>query len=211
MAVAGVSGRPNPIQDVVGFLVHPGWPTVVFWLLLIASTATAVSVWRRDPGQRSAPHVATWLLRVVVGAMWWQQSLWKVPPNYEGLIYWMKQVVDHATTTLQSGLVDRLVLPHIGFFGPLVYLVEVAIGVSLILGFVTRLGAILGGLMATNLWLGLYSAPGKWPWTYFFLIVIQALFVIAPPGRSLGGDALVTLSVHRSLSSFSVSSGNPRS
>jgi hypothetical protein len=36
----------------------------------------------------------------------------------------------------------------------------------------------------------LYSAPGEWPWTYTFLIVIQALFVLDPPGRSLGVDAL---------------------
>jgi hypothetical protein len=44
--------------------------------------------------------------------------------------------------------------------------------------------------MAVNLWLGLYSAPGEWPWTYFYLIVIQIGFVIDPPGTSLGADAL---------------------
>ena len=48
----------------------------------------------------------------------------------------------------------------------------------------------LGAAMAANLWLGLYSAPGEWPWTYGFLIIIQLLFVIDPPGRSLGVDAL---------------------
>lgn len=59
------------------------------------------------------------------------------------------------------------------------------------LGLLTRLGALLGTLMALNLWLGLYSAPGEWPWTYMFLVVIQALFAIDPPGRSLGADALL--------------------
>ena len=43
--------------------------------------------------------------------------------------------------------------------------------------------------MALNLWLGLYSAPGEWPWTYGFLIIIQALFVLDPPGRCLGLEA----------------------
>ena len=42
--------------------------------------------------------------------------------------------------------------------------------------------------MGLNLWLGLYSAPGEWPWTYMFLLIIQALFVIDPPGRVLGAD-----------------------
>ena len=48
----------------------------------------------------------------------------------------------------------------------------------------------LGALMAINLWLGLYNAPGEWPWTYMFLVVLQLIFVINPPGRSLGLDAL---------------------
>ena len=69
--------------------------------------------------------------------------------------------------------------------------IEVAIAVSLILGVFTRAGAALGALMAINLWLGLYNAPGEWPWTYMFLVVIQLLFVINPPGRSLGIDALL--------------------
>ncbi len=44
--------------------------------------------------------------------------------------------------------------------------------------------------MAINLWLGLYNAPGEWPWTYMSLVVIQLLYVLDPPGRSLGVDTL---------------------
>ena len=129
--------------------------------------------------------------------MWWQQSLWKIPPNYGGLIYWMKQEAAHAAIPLQGKLVAHIVLPHITVFGPLVYLTEVAIGISLMLGFCSRLGALAGVAMGVNLWLGLYSAPGEWPWTYFFLIVIQLLFVVDPPGRSLGADVLLQESVLR--------------
>jgi hypothetical protein len=59
------------------------------------------------------------------------------------------------------------------------------------LGLAMRFGALLGALMAINLWLGLYRTPNEWPWTYFFLIVIQLLFVIYRAGRSLGADALI--------------------
>ncbi len=61
----------------------------------------------------------------------------------------------------------------------------------LLLGLFSRAGAALGALMAINLWLGLYSAPNEWPWTYMFLIVIQLLFALDPPGRVLGADALI--------------------
>jgi hypothetical protein len=54
-----------------------------------------------------------------------------------------------------------------------------------------RRGAALGALMAINLWLGLYDAPGEWPWTYMFLVVLQVIYLIDPLGRSLGVDALV--------------------
>ena len=189
--------RPNPAYDVLGFLTKPAWPTALFWLLLIGSCVIAAIVIRRQPGQRTVRDVAIWLLRFVVGVMWWQQSLWKIPPNYDGLIYWMKQMVDHAAIPLQSELVARIVLPNIAVFGPLVYLTEVGIGISLMLGVCSRLGALAGVGMAINLWLGLYSAPGEWPWTYFFLVVIQLLFLLDPPGRSLGVDVLLQESVLR--------------
>ena len=183
--------RPNPAHDFFVFLTTSGWPSPVFWLLLLLSCAIAFAAWRRYPGQRTTRHVGIWLLRLLVGGLWWQQSLWKIPPNFGGLIYWMKQMVDHAAVGLQSRLVEQVVLPNIGIFGPLVYATEVAIGISLMLGLLTRLGGVLGALMALNLWLGLYSAPGEWPWTYAFLVIIQLLFVIDPPGRSLGADALL--------------------
>jgi uncharacterized membrane protein YphA (DoxX/SURF4 family) len=183
--------RPNPLQDAVGFLSMPRAPTVIFWLLLVGSCAIAVAALRVDPAQRTARHIGIWLLRLIVGSMWWQQSLWKIPPNYDGLIYWMKQMVDHAPIPLQAQLVQDIVLPNIVLFGPLVYAVEVLIAVSLMLGLLTRIGAGLGALMALSLWLGLYSAPGEWPWTYGFLAIIQVLFVLDPPGRSLGADVVL--------------------
>ena len=181
---------PNPVADALTFLSRPGLATVAFWLLLLVGVAVAVLAWRREPGQRRGRHVGIALLRGAMGVMWWQQSLWKIPPDFAGLTYWMKQMAEHAWIPLQGRLVSDVVLPRIGVFGPLVYGVEVLIAVSLMLGVATRMGAALGAAMAANLWLGLYSAPGEWPWTYGFLIIIQLLFVIDPPGRSLGVDAL---------------------
>lgn len=183
--------RQNPLGNALSFLTAASWTTAVFWLLLIGSAAAAVLVWRADPAQRSVRHVGRCLLRIIIGTMWWQQSLWKIPPHYDwGLIHWMQEMIDHASTELQSALVRDLVLPNIAVFGPLVYAFEVVIGASLILGLLTRLGSVLGALMAINLWLGLYNAPGEWPWTYMFLVVLELLFLLDPPGRSLGFDAL---------------------
>lgn len=183
--------RPNPLNDAFQFLAQPAWFTVVFWLLLLAGIAIAIVAWRREPAQRTTRNLAVWGLRVLMGTMWWQQTLWKIPPNFSGLKYWMEQEADHAAIVLQGELVRDIVLPNLTLFGPLVYLAELVIGVTLLLGLVSRAGALLGLLMGLNLWLGLYSAQGEWPWTYMFLVIIQAIFVIDPPGRSLGADALL--------------------
>jgi uncharacterized membrane protein YphA (DoxX/SURF4 family) len=185
--------RPNPLHDAVQFLTQANWFTAVFWLLLAASVAIAVTVWRRDPPQRTVRNLGLWGLRVLIGTMWWQQTLWKIPPNFDGLRYWIGQEAEHAAVVLQGDLVRDILLPNLAIFGPLIYLAEVAIGVSLLLGLFSRAGALLGLLMGLNLWLGLYSAPNEWPWTYMFLLMIQGFFVIDPPGRTLGADALLRL------------------
>jgi uncharacterized membrane protein YphA (DoxX/SURF4 family) len=177
----------------VAFFSAPSALTAVFLMLLLLSVTAFFKAWTTDLRQRGGRNAGIWLLRVLVGSMWWQQSLLNVPPNSGGLIHWLQEMVEHSAIPSQGDLVQTIVLPRISVFGPLIYGIEVAIGVSLILGLFTRLGAVLGLLIGLNLWLGLYSAPGEWPWTYGFLIIIQGIYVLDPPGRSLGVDAMLRM------------------
>jgi uncharacterized membrane protein YphA (DoxX/SURF4 family) len=103
----------------------------------------------------------------------------------------MEEMVKWASTPLQQWFVKNVVLEHYHFFAPQVYGLEVLVALCLIIGLFTRVGALLGMLMAINLWSGLYRSPGEWPWSYFFLIIIQMMFVIQRPGCSLGLDAIL--------------------
>ena len=55
---------------------------------------------RRFPEQRTAPHVWMWVNRGFIGVLWWQQSLWKLPPTYTdnpdgvsgGLHHWVGEM-----------------------------------------------------------------------------------------------------------------------
>ena len=123
--------NPNPLSDVITFLLQPAWTTGIFWLLTIASLAVAAYAFRAIPGQRSIEHVGNWALRFLIGAMWWQQSLWKLPPFYTdqpqepfgttGLAYWMGLIGKHAAIPLQADFVNNIVLPHFYLFAPVVY------------------------------------------------------------------------------------------
>ena len=192
--------RPNPIADAINFLSGSAL-FYVFALLVIASLLIAGINLARDAQQRNIKDLVTYVLRFFIGCMWWQQTLWKLPPTYTdlpdgsgGLRYWVSKMVDGAAFSLQSDFVQYIVQPNFLLFAPIIYATEVFIGVSLITGAAVRLSGIIGAAMAINLWLGLYSTHGEWPWTYFFLIVVELMFALNRAGRSLGVDALI---VHR--------------
>jgi len=188
--------RTNPISDIVAFLTGPSYSepsflVVIFWILAAASVLIAAYVYWRMPEQRTATHVVRWAVRFIVACMWWQQSLWKFPTDSGGLKYWTEQIVQHAAFPLHGELVKNLILPIFPPFAVLVYLLEVAVAVSLFLGLFVRASALVGGLLILNLWLGLYRSPQEWPWTYVFLILLMLIFGVEGYGRSLGADALL--------------------
>ena len=192
--------KPNPLSDVLNFLLQPSWTTGVFWLLILGSVAIAAYAWANVESQRTAGHLGNWIFRFLIGSMWWQQTLWKLPPYYTdhpedptntGLYYWMTELGKSAPIPLQADFVNNIVLPHFYLFAPVVYGLEVLTAVSLILGIFVRFWGLIGALQILNLWLGLYNAQGEWPWTYFFLLVLQLIFALHRYGRSLGVDAII--------------------
>jgi uncharacterized membrane protein YphA (DoxX/SURF4 family) len=192
--------KPNPLSDVLHFLLSPSWMTGVFWLLILGSVAIAVYAWANIESQRTPRHIAGWIFRLLIGSMWWQQTLWKLPPYYTdhpdeptttGLYYWMTQEGNSASIPLQADFINKIVLPHFYLFAPFVYGLEVLTAASLILGLFVRFWGVIGALQVLNLWLGLYNAEGEWPWTYFFLLVLQLMFALHQSGRSLGLDAII--------------------
>lgn len=192
----------NPFADFWLFLqkgtIHGRLPIYALVLLLIASCVIAFFNFKRNAEQRTLKNAFTWLARLIVGGMWYQQMLWKMPPTFTdnpdgsgGLRYWMAEMATYAAFGPHGALVNNLMLPHFNVFALQVWAGETLIAVSLILGLFTRLGGLLGTLMATNLWLGLYNRPHEWPWTYVFLILLNGFFLFFRAGRSLGIDAMI--------------------
>src|SRR6201987_1310785 len=133
--------NPDPITDVLEFLRQPAWTTGIFWLLGLASLASAVYAFVILPSQRRVTHIWDWIFRFLIGAMWWQQTLWKLPPAYTdhpdqpfgetGLAYWMGVEGHSAAIPAQADFVNNIVLPHFYLFAPIVYGLEVLTAGSL--------------------------------------------------------------------------------
>ena len=187
--------RINPIVDLFAFLTGPNYSepafmTVLYWIVALATFAVAWICARKIKGQTSAYNVGRFVVRFIVGSMWWQQALWKFPTDLGGLQYWTEQMAKHAAFAFHRAFVRDVILPHFTPIGVCVFFIEIAIGVSLMLGLLTRLSAFCGALFIANLWLGLYRVDSEWPWSYAFLILLLALFSLESFGRSLGCDAL---------------------
>jgi uncharacterized membrane protein YphA (DoxX/SURF4 family) len=193
----------NPFTDVWQFLTGQtedylalgGWRYLVvalFFTLLATSVVAAVRNWKEDPAQRTAVHAGTWVARVLIGCMWFEGMLWKLPlPVGSGLQFWTEQMATRAAFAFHRAFVTDVVLPNLRLLGPIVFLAELAFATSLILGLGVRLASSLAILFVLQLWLGIYipGAPAEWSWSYIFLALVLFLFVLHGAGRSLGVDA----------------------
>jgi uncharacterized membrane protein YphA (DoxX/SURF4 family) len=193
----------NPITDVLQFLTANtddylalgGWRFLIlalFWILMIASVVVAFRNWREDPAQRTGWHVGLAAARVLIGCMWFEGMLWKLPlPLADGLQFWTEQEATRAAFEIHRLFVTDFLLPHLATFGPFVFLAELTFAASMILGLAVRFVSVLAILFVLQLWLGIYRPgdPAEWPWSYMFLAMLMFLFALDGAGRCLGFDA----------------------
>ncbi|MFN8484278.1 MAG: hypothetical protein U0768_14670 [Anaerolineae bacterium] len=144
------------------------------------------------------------LTRIIIGYMWFNQTLWKMPPTFGcAANFAFTTDIDHPTSGLcdfigrqatygaiepYKAFLTGFVMPNIQLVGWGVYFMELAIAISLIFGILTRLGGLLGALQGINLAIGFIGVPHEWVWTYIFLVLLNLMFVAVAAGRYLGAD-----------------------
>ncbi len=195
--------RTNPFLDSLYFLIgdtpdHNALGpakyllVVLYAALLVGGTVIAARNWSKDPAQRSGRNACVWLFRMLIGTMWLQGSLWKLPlPVSGGFQYWTGQLAEHSAFAAHAALIRDVFLPNIALLDPAVYLIETLLAASLMLGFAVRLAGVVGVLFTVNLWIGLYRNDAEWPWEYVFIIMTHAFFALDRVGQVLGLDAII--------------------
>ena len=195
--------RTNPFLDSLHFLIGdtPDYDAlglakyilvILYAALLIGGIVIAVRAWAADPAQRTARNACIWLFRMLIGTMWLEGSLWKLPlPVSGGFQYWTTQLTENSAFAVHAALVRDVFLAHIALLDPAVYLTETMLAASLMLGFAVRLAGAVGILFTLNLWIGLYHNDAEWPWEYIFIIITHGFFALDRVGQVLGLDALI--------------------
>jgi hypothetical protein len=138
------------------------------------------------------------LIRIFVGYLWFQQLFWKMPPNFAGLYPYIIRESQHTIIpgygyilqhTFLNGCTSLHNASGCTLFVPLaagVWIAELTVAISLMFGVFTRAGAILGVILAAQLYVGLGYVD--WYWTYGMLVLLCLVFTAIPAGRRLGVD-----------------------
>jgi hypothetical protein len=154
-----------------------------------------------SPFSQQLPGLAVGLFRIMFGILWLDAALQKAPwvINAQGqrfgwLSNWIWQEIQHPTFDLYKKFLETVVLPNNTlnpFFGYMSFCVEIALGVSLLLGLLTVLSGLGGALWQLNIAIGSYSVPGEWYWIWPLLIAPHLVFALSRAGRVVGLDLFI--------------------
>ena len=117
-----------------------------------------------------------------------------------GFQTYLQDYIANSAVSFYRPVLSGLVLPHAVFFGYVVGIVELAVGISLLIGLWVRPACILGGLFLLNMLLATWWAPGHGVpvWRYFGneldhlpLLLLLIVFYAADAGRTWGLDGVV--------------------
>jgi thiosulfate dehydrogenase (quinone) large subunit len=152
-----------------------------------------------------APETWIALLRVVVGA-WFAKAVWtKLAVGYlwgvpspmvsaRFIAFHPKRVAEFAAgnpIAWYKEFLEQTVLPHATLFATLQVCGEVAVGLGLILGLLTRLTALVGLFLAVNFGLATQWMSFGQQGFHVLLVTSMLIFIAAGAGRAWGLDALL--------------------
>jgi uncharacterized membrane protein YphA (DoxX/SURF4 family) len=148
----------------------------------------------------SSSTYAFWLavIRIYTGAFWLMHGIPKftesadfMPPNGM-MMNFLTMQAQHTSGPYQQFLTS-VVLPNAWLFANMVRLGEVVTGALLLTGFYTRIGGLIGVLLALNY----ISAKGGlahlsvWSGIDSTALVLSLISLVLPTGRFLGVDGLI--------------------
>ncbi len=114
-----------------------------------------------------------------------------------GFQQYLQGFIQEGAVSFYQPFLSDLILPHAVFFGYMVGVVEMFIGISLLLGFWVRFASVLGILHMLSLTLATWWQPGRGMpvWRYFGaeldhlpLLFLFVIFFVSDAGQEWGLD-----------------------
>jgi hypothetical protein len=139
-----------------------------------------------------ATRVPGWplaLFRIAYGLLYLDMALQKAPwAGYGWLRGFIEKEIAHPTFGWYVAFLQDVVLANFALFGLQTFVVELTLGVTLLLGALTRLAGVVGFLWQVQIALGAFNVPGEWYWIWPLLTLPLFCFAFTGAGRVLGLD-----------------------
>ena len=142
---------------------------------------------RTSPADRASGWMIT-ATRIAVGLLWLRNAGRKTPTGFGGLRGYVNLGIEHPVFPPFSWGLEHLVLPHMTPFGFMTLLLEASLAVTLLLGWKTRLFALVGAAQSLMIGLSVANAPNEWQWAYVLMVGIHLLLFATDAGRFGGLD-----------------------
>jgi len=126
--------------------------------------------------------------RIAAGLLWLANLHWKVAPNFGedtggGLYKYTRSAVDDPVWGVWKSITEHVVLPNFHLFGWIVILTEGTLATLLLIGYRTRLVALIGALNAIPIFLSVAYRDNEWPWSYALIFFLHLMLYAVPAGE----------------------------
>jgi thiosulfate dehydrogenase (quinone) large subunit len=126
------------------------------------------------------------LLQAIFGLLWLEGASCKVIVdgkfmlNYDALRYWVSRGSEYPVIGAYKWIIDHAIIPNIKLFLPMVFIIELTIGILFITGKYIRIAAMLAVAQTIAITLSVLRAPNEWKWSYFLMLVVSIIFFVSP-------------------------------
>ena len=126
--------------------------------------------------------------RIAAGLLWLANLHWKVAPNFGedtggGLYKYTRSAVDTPVWGVWKSITEDLILPNYHLFGWIVIITDGTLAALLLIGYRTRLVALVGAFNAIPIFLSVAYRENEWPWSYALIFFLHLMLFAIPPGE----------------------------
>jgi uncharacterized membrane protein YphA (DoxX/SURF4 family) len=137
-------------------------------------------------------------VRILAGLLWLANVHWKVPTDFgedtdSGLYKYSAGVSRHSPFAPFTWVTEEIILPNFQLFGWVLLVSELLIAALLLVGWRTRIVALVGAALTVPVLLSViyYDRDDEWSWAYFMMIGLHLLLAATDAGRHFGLDGVL--------------------
>lgn len=138
------------------------------------------------------------LARISLGLLWLANLHWKVPNDFGesnggGLFKYSESVTRNSPFAPFTWVTEQIILPNFQFFGWFTIIVETILAALLLVGYRTKIVALLGAAMTIPIMLSViyYDGADEWSWAYILMFSAHIMLWASDSGAHFGVDGVL--------------------